>query len=126
MTKPSSVMEVFKHLEKSNCRECGEKTCLAFAAAVFKGSKKIGACPDLDHQIIARYNGQFKKPKTPETETDVAIVELKNQLRAVDLAQAASRLDGWYGNGKLTLKILGKDFGVDTSGNFFTEIGKDT
>jgi hypothetical protein len=40
----------------------------------------------------------------------------------VDLAQAASRLDGRYRNGKLTLKILGKDFGVDTIGNFFTDI----
>ena len=29
-------MEIFKLLNGSNCRECNEKTCLAFAVAVFK------------------------------------------------------------------------------------------
>jgi hypothetical protein len=115
-------MEVFKHLNKSNCRKCNEATCLAFAAAVFKGTKRIGACPDLDPEIIARYNGQMKNPKPPEAEADEAIAELKNKVRTVDLAQAARRLDGRYGNGKLTLKILGKDFGIDTMGNIFTDI----
>ena len=47
MAKPNNLMEVFKHLEKSNCRECGEKTCLAFAAAVFQARKSITQCPRL-------------------------------------------------------------------------------
>ena len=41
MPRPNSAMEVFKHLDKSNCRECGEKTCLAFACAVFQSQKEI-------------------------------------------------------------------------------------
>jgi ArsR family metal-binding transcriptional regulator len=32
-------MEIYKLLNGSNCRECNEKTCLAFAVAVFKGKK---------------------------------------------------------------------------------------
>jgi hypothetical protein len=122
MNQINHAMEIFKLLNKSNCRKCNEATCLAFAAAVFKGTKKIDACPDLDPQIAARYKGQTKKPKTPGAETEEVIAELKNRLGTVNLAQAASRLDGRYGNGKLALKILGKDFGVDTSGNFFTDI----
>jgi len=122
MNQINNAMEIFKCLNKSNCRKCNEATCLAFAAAVFKGTKRIGECPDLAPEIIALYNGQMKKPKTPEAEANDAISELKNQLRNVDLAQAARRLEGRYGNGKLTLKILGKDFGVDTMGNFFTDI----
>ena len=37
MAKLISPLEILKLLEKSNCRECGQATCLAFAAAVFKG-----------------------------------------------------------------------------------------
>jgi hypothetical protein len=122
MSQINNAMEIFRFLNKSNCRKCNEATCLAFAAAVFKGTKRIGACPDLDPEIIARYNGQMKNPKPPEAEADEAIAELKNKVRTVDLAQAARRLDGRYGNGKLTLKILGKDFGIDTMGNIFTDI----
>ncbi|MBW1753989.1 MAG: Fe-S cluster protein, partial [Deltaproteobacteria bacterium] len=35
MPQPKNAMEIFRHLDKSNCRECREKTCLAFAGAVF-------------------------------------------------------------------------------------------
>ena len=40
-------MEIFTLLDKSNCRKCNEKTCLAFAAAVFQGRKDITECPKL-------------------------------------------------------------------------------
>jgi len=36
MAQIKNAMEIFKLLEKSNCRECNEKTCLAFAGAVFQ------------------------------------------------------------------------------------------
>ena len=49
-------MEIFLLLDKSNCRECGEKTCLAFAGAVFKGQKKIDCCPKLEPGIIDRFS----------------------------------------------------------------------
>ena len=45
MPAPKNAMEVFQLLDKSNCRECGEKTCLAFAGAVFQGHRKISECP---------------------------------------------------------------------------------
>ena len=35
MAQPKNAMEIFKLLDQSNCRECGQKTCLAFAGAVF-------------------------------------------------------------------------------------------
>ena len=37
MPELKTAMDVFKLLEKSNCRECNEATCLAFAGAVFQG-----------------------------------------------------------------------------------------
>ncbi len=52
MSRFNNVMEIFKLLDKSNCRECFEPTCLAFAGAVFKGQKHLGECPRLSADII--------------------------------------------------------------------------
>jgi ArsR family metal-binding transcriptional regulator len=37
--KPKNAFEIFHFLDKSNCKQCGEKTCLAFAGAVSWGKK---------------------------------------------------------------------------------------
>ncbi|MBU4053728.1 MAG: hypothetical protein KKA41_05110 [Proteobacteria bacterium] len=43
--KPIPVMDIFKLLPRSNCRECGFTTCLAFAAALTKGEVLMEKCP---------------------------------------------------------------------------------
>jgi hypothetical protein len=119
--KPNSAMEVFKHLEKSNCRECGEKSCLAFAAAVYQSRKPINLCPRLDPQIIEL----FASDGSTDTDKDPGenfIEELKQKLPEIDLAEAAKRIGGAYDGRKLTIKIMGKEFGVDSEGNFSSDI----
>ena len=108
MPKPNSAMEVFKHLDKSNCRECGEKTCLAFAAAVYQSRKQINMCPRIDSEIIKRYSSDNKK-NTNEDFGEQFIEGLKQPLSRIDLAEAARRTGGHYDGRKLTLKILGKE-----------------
>ena len=66
MPPPKNAMEIYQHLDKSNCRDCGEKTCLAFAGSVFTGRRKIKDCPKLDQEIIHRFSGKAAKQKTIE------------------------------------------------------------
>ena len=46
--KPISVFEILKLLPKTNCRECGSPTCMAFAAALSKGESTLDRCPGLN------------------------------------------------------------------------------
>jgi CO dehydrogenase/acetyl-CoA synthase gamma subunit (corrinoid Fe-S protein) len=64
MTAPKNAFEIFQLLEKSNCGNCGEKTCLAFAAAVFKSRHRLSECPRLDPSVIAQFstNPALEKP----------------------------------------------------------------
>jgi ArsR family metal-binding transcriptional regulator len=39
-----SVLEVFSRLPQTNCRACGERTCLAFAAKLLQGEQRIENC----------------------------------------------------------------------------------
>ncbi|MFP3868530.1 MAG: acetyl-CoA decarbonylase/synthase complex subunit gamma [Desulfobacteraceae bacterium] len=38
-------IEIFKMLPKTNCKECGYPTCLAFAMALASGKAELAACP---------------------------------------------------------------------------------
>jgi hypothetical protein len=115
-------MEVFKLLEKSNCRQCNEATCLAFAAAVFKGTRQLEECPRLDEGVLSRYGDRSAAKNPQEEEAAAALAQLQEGISAVDLAQAAGRLGGVCTNGKLTLKVLGKDVGLDQQGRFYTDL----
>jgi len=40
-------MDIYKLLPKTNCKECGLPTCMAFALALVKGDKNPKDCPPL-------------------------------------------------------------------------------
>ncbi|RCV63767.1 acetyl-CoA decarbonylase/synthase complex subunit gamma [Methanophagales archaeon] len=45
--KLSSPMDAWKYLPGTNCKECGEKTCLAFASLLLERQKKLEDCTPL-------------------------------------------------------------------------------
>ncbi len=123
MPSPANPMEIFRLLNKSNCKKCNKPTCLAFAAAVFQGEKSLDECPELDKDIIARYaNDAPLKETSVEQEMEQVIHDLQQKVRAMDLSGAAENLGGEYKNGKLILKIMGKDVGVDATGKLYSDI----
>ncbi len=116
----NNVMEIFKLLNKSNCRQCLEPTCLAFAGAVFKGQKSLEECPFLSADIV----GQFKNTghKAPDQRVSEVTERLKTEISALDLASKAAIVGGRFSEGRLIIKVLGKDVGIDSQGNFFSDI----
>jgi ArsR family metal-binding transcriptional regulator len=60
--KPN-VIEILKLLPKTNCKECGESTCMVFAARMAEGVKVPRDCPSLTTENklhLEEYMGQFK------------------------------------------------------------------
>jgi acetyl-CoA decarbonylase/synthase, CODH/ACS complex subunit gamma len=45
--KLNSPLQVYKYLPQTNCAECGEATCMAFASHLIDRSKKIEDCPPM-------------------------------------------------------------------------------
>jgi Domain of unknown function (DUF3786)/Putative Fe-S cluster len=114
-------LEILRLLEKSNCKKCGEKTCLAFASAVIMGKRKLHECPQLPPEIVAQFVKEPEDRQTNEPGFEY-IAQLKSEIALIDLASAAERVGGSFSNGRLTLKILGKDFSVDSQGNVYAGI----
>lgn len=121
MGKPENVMQVFSLLDKSNCRRCGEKTCLAFAGAVFQGRRNLAECPRIGPQEAASFDDSGSAVKSDEVSSD-AITEMKKEISRINLTDAAERTGGTFENGKLHVKVLGKDLAIDGSGKIFTEL----
>jgi len=116
-------MEILKLLDKSNCGGCNEATCLAFAAKVFKGQKSLTECPHVGEDVLMRFGDGHRDLKPVEEEDQERVFErLKDRLRTIDLAAAAKRLHTPFKDAVLTLKVCGKDFSVDSKGNFSSEI----
>ena len=122
MRQPKNAMEIFQVLDQSNCRECGKKTCLAFAGAVFMGQKTLTECPKLDTDTIKRFSRVDEASVTIERDGEQALKHLVSQVANADLEAAANRIGAPFSKHKLTLKILGKDVSIDTKGNIFTDI----
>ena len=56
------VLEILKLLPKTNCRECGEPTCMVFATLVTEGAKGPEDCPPLkveNKKKLEEYLEQF-------------------------------------------------------------------
>ena len=56
------LLEILKLLPRTNCRECGEATCMVFAARAAEGVKGAADCPPLPADTgkrLANYLGRF-------------------------------------------------------------------
>ena len=122
MSEFVNAMEVFKLLDKSNCRKCNEQTCLAFASKVFLGDKLLNQCPVLSREMLEEYQGKQKKKITIKEYRESMLADLKDEIKSFDLKSAAQRVKGDFSKGKLTIRILGKQFSIDLSGNMFSDI----
>ena len=118
----NSVMEVFKLLEKSNCRKCNQKTCLAFAALVFDGSRPLSDCPQVAPDLARSYAPISRKPVDNELDVDQQLADLKSGLQTIDFEATARRIGARFDQNRIILKIMGKDFAVDDQGSIVTDI----
>ena len=117
-----NAMEIYTLLEKSNCKKCFLPSCLAFAGAVFTGQKQLSQCPHLSPDLIARLEGKTLAVAPFDKVINEIMGQLQQEIRAIDLEKTAWLLGEEFSGGRLTMKILGKNFSIDTEGAVHTEI----
>ena len=64
---PLTGIEIFKLLPKTNCKECGEPTCLAFAMKLAAGKAELSACPYISGEAKAKLAEASAPPILPVT-----------------------------------------------------------
>ena len=117
----SSHLEVLSLLPKTNCRECRQASCLAFAVAVFQGKRGVADCPYCEGSGSPASREGAGGESALEKDQREALERLQGQVRKIDLEQAAERCGGLYNQGRLTLICLGKPFTVDAAGVIYSD-----
>ena len=62
-TERPQLIEILKHLPKTNCKKCGAPTCMVFSTWVFQSAKDETQCPELNEEekrILKDYLVKFK------------------------------------------------------------------
>ncbi len=111
-----NVLEILKQLPRSNCRECRLPTCLAFANQLAQGLAKPTDCPYLDPGSLDL--GELSASDPPgNADKEQAALELREQIRAVDLTAVADAVGGSMQRDELRVPSLGRDFLIDATGS---------
>ncbi|WP_321417102.1 acetyl-CoA decarbonylase/synthase complex subunit gamma [uncultured Methanomethylovorans sp.] len=74
--KINSPLEAYKYLPATNCGECGEQTCMAFAAHLIDRSKKLTECKPILEEKFAKKFKELQTLLAPEIrEVEIGVGE---------------------------------------------------
>jgi hypothetical protein len=123
MKQFKNSFEIYKLLNKSNCKECGERTCLAFSGKVFHEQNQLSDCPHVDQTTLKTYGGSIiGELNKGENNIENVISKLKQEIRQIDLPSIANEIGGFFSEGKLALKVFGKDFYIHPNGEVSSDL----
>lgn len=115
-----TVLGLLKNLPRTNCGECGQATCLAFATAVIKEGEDLGRCPylpdaaqDLAGEIMAQQQAGVGRRRES---LSIALEALEAKVAPLDFAALAQGLGAKFGEEEgrpyLTLPYFGAELQV--------------
>ncbi len=118
MSELTNPLEIYKMLPQTNCGECAVPTCLAFAAGVVRGDKRLSDCPYIDKAVLEHTIG---RRGSYEEQLEETLAVLRREVGSVDFLSSTARLGAECVKGGLVIKCLGKDFVVDSNGTVTSE-----
>lgn len=116
-----SALDILKVLDRSNCRECGLPTCLAFAAQVARGTRRLHECPRVDPEVAASLGGSIEVDRSGEEAQLRRLAALKAAIAGVDFEDAAARLGGVAQGDRIEIPMLGRIFELDRKGELHSQ-----
>jgi hypothetical protein len=117
VTAPRNPLDVYQSLPRTNCGECGARSCMAFAAALLSGDKRLRDCPGLTPAAAAAILAYLGERRGVWDGQQDELRELRRGIAALDFAAAARRVGGRVEGGRLVVKCLGKDFLIAPDGS---------
>jgi len=121
MAEIKNPLEIYAALAKSNCRQCGLASCMAFAAAVLQGEKKLAACPHLAPDKAAELAARLVRRRGLEDDHFEAISRLRAEVAGLDFKEAAARTGARLIDENLAISCLGKDFLITPDGEMLSD-----
>ena len=114
------MIEIYKKLPGTNCGECGEPTCMAFALKVNNAQRKILECPyvtEADEELLPQ-----KPTITMDDNYERVSSMLEEEVSNTNFKEAAIAIDGHFeiknGGEVIRLKMMNRTCEVRKEGLF--------
>ncbi len=117
------MIEIYKKLPGTNCGECGESTCMAFALKVQSAQCKISGCPYVKNED----NESFVQEPIATMENNYKRVsnELEEVVKCINLKEAADSIGARFksdnGEGIIRLNMMNREYEVRNDGLFLND-----
>ncbi|MBM4054050.1 MAG: DUF3786 domain-containing protein [Planctomycetes bacterium] len=114
------MIEIYKKLPKTNCGECGDTTCTAFALKVMNAQRKIQDCP----YVAAEKDTLVLNKAIVTMDDNYSRVsnELEEEAKRVNFRETSAVIGGRYeiedGTEKIKLKMMNMPYEVRREGLF--------
>ncbi len=95
-----SVVDIYRDiLPKTNCGDCGQPTCLAFASMVVSEQYPLSLCPHIPKEVIARCAPELKaqyaaRKWTKRDMAEDALQWARSRAASMDLHELPARIGG--------------------------------
>ena len=119
--KPLNPLDLYKHLPQTNCGRCLLPSCLAFAAGVVAGNKKLKECPFISIELQEQLTGDLQPRTKLEPDQAQFIDRLEEKIRTIDFAKVAPLIGATCRDNQLIVNSMGKDFYIDQLGQLRSE-----
>jgi DNA-binding CsgD family transcriptional regulator/ArsR family metal-binding transcriptional regulator len=117
--RPVSVIDIYKLLPQTNCKECGFSTCLAFAGALSKKQTTTDQCPGFarplyENVVYPIYDKNGKLETTVEIEVDTDETKRANDPEGESIAKTGKK--------SVVLEQKNNAMAAKSSVGFYTEL----
>ncbi|MCU0589515.1 MAG: DUF3786 domain-containing protein [Syntrophobacteraceae bacterium] len=101
LDKRLTPMHLYRLTPRTNCRECGFETCLAFATQVIVGQGDLDLCPYLDQEAVRPLREQLRQQHAAgigvkKEGFEKALHFLRGEIRKWDFREVARSLGADY------------------------------
>lgn len=110
-----NTLDVYRKLPRTNCGECPEKRCMAFAVAVTKGTADVDSCISLEKSLA----DELKSIKPVDWRQDL-IKSLQQDISEIDFSQIAAPLGAKIDGESLKFRAFGTAYRVSPTGEIST------
>lgn len=110
-------LEIYKLLPRTNCGECSQKTCMAFAVYLKTGHEGINECRYLDPSSIERIRSMLNEGDW----RDGLLRSLKKEIRDLDIIKIGLGIGAVIKDKAIEIRCIGRDYLIDNNGNITPE-----
>lgn len=110
-------LEIYKLLPRTNCGECPQRTCMAFAIHLKTNPGGLNECRYLEPTTVSEIKSMLNEGDW----RDELIRSLRKEIQGMDIVKTGHDIGAIIRDKTIMIRCIGKDYLIDNEGNITPE-----